>query len=124
MNFIRRLAYFSGGFGIGIVILLFILSGKETSCDYGIQARTLKNIRLKNRDFSEESLIFFKDNNLDTSVVSTLLQKGKVLFKESNTRLDSCRTYVIRGSRENDRILKINVENCEDKATVTEAYFD
>lgn len=127
MKFIRRIAFFSGGFGLGIVILLFILSGKETSCDYGIQARTLKNIRLKERSFSESSLAFFNENQLDTSEVSTMLHQGKVVFSESETQLDSCRTYVIRGKKgkfEDHKTLKVRIENCDDLATVMEAYFE
>lgn len=124
MNFLRRLAFFGGGFGLGIVILLFILSGKETSCDYGIQARTLKNIRLKDRVFTEESLAFFEQNQIDTTVVETMLNQGKVLFSESNTQLDSCRQYVIQNKKSADRILKVRIENCDDKATVLQAYFE
>lgn len=124
MNFLRRLAFFGGGFGLGIVILLFILSGKETSCDYGIQARTLKNIRLKDRVFTEESLAFFEQNQIDTTVVETMLNQGKVLFSESDTQLDSCRQYVIQNKKSVDRILKIRIENCDEKATVLQAYFE
>lgn len=124
MNFIRRIAYFSGGFGIGIVLLIFILSGKETSCDYGIQARTLKNIRLKDRAFSKNSMLFFENNKIDTAAVSSMLKQGKVIFSESNTRLDSCNQYVIQGKQENDKTLKIRIENCEELATILEAYFE
>lgn len=124
MNFIRRLAYFSGGFGIGIVLLIFILSGKDTSCDYGIQARTLKNIRLKDRAFSENTLVFFENNKIDTSVVTEILKQGKVIFSESNTRLDSCNQYVIKRKSDNEKSLKIRVENCDNLATVLDAYFE
>lgn len=124
MKFIRRLAYFSGGFGIGIVLLMFILSGKETSCDYGIQARTLKNMRLKDRTFSENSLMFFEANKIDTTVVGTMLQQGKVIFSESNTRLDSCNQYVVKGKEENERFLKVRIENCEKSVYIIDAYFD
>jgi hypothetical protein len=97
MKLAYRLVYFSGGFLIGIALLFFILSGKKTSCAYGPEARTLKNIRLKERAFSEETLRILQENKMDTSVVSTLLKDGDVLFSESNTNLDSCRIYTIVG---------------------------
>lgn len=122
MNFIRRLAYFLGGFGIGIILLFFILNKKGTSCDYGMQGRTLKNIRIKDRAFSESSLAFFKENNIDTTTVDDLLVRGKVIFKESNTKLDSCKQYVIQGEV-SERIIQVRIANCDDLATVMEAYF-
>ena len=120
MKLAYRLVYFSGGFIIGIGLLLFILSGKKTSCAYGPESRTLKNIRLKERAFSEQTLAFLHDNQMDTSVVSTLLKDGDVLFSESQTKLDSCKIYVIEGEiRKNN--LKITIENCEELATVIDA---
>ncbi len=120
MKLAYRLAYFSGGFLIGIALLFFILSGKKTSCAYGPESRTLKNIRLKKRAFSESTLQILRENKMDTSAVSTLLEDGDVLFSESNTELDSCRIYVIEGEF-SEKNLKITVENCEKLATVIEA---
>ena len=118
-----RLVYFSGGFIIGLLFLFFILSGKKTSCAYGLDARTLKNIRLKERVFSEESLAFLRENNMDTSAVTYLLKKGDVVFTESNTKLDSCRQYVIKGNFQ-EKNLKLRIENCEKVATVMTATFN
>ncbi|MGO3183719.1 MAG: hypothetical protein ACTIJ9_12900 [Aequorivita sp.] len=120
MKLAYRLAYFSGGFLIGIALLFFILSGKKTSCAYGPESRTLKNIRLKERAFSENTLQVLKENQMDTSAISFLLKDGNVIFSESNTKLDSCKQYVIEGDI-SEKNLKIRIENCEDLATVTEA---
>ncbi|WP_410005325.1 hypothetical protein [Aequorivita nionensis] len=120
MKLAYRLAYFSGGFIIGIALLFFILSGKKTSCAYGMDARTLKNIRLKERAFSEKTLIVLRENQMDTSAISTLLEDGDVVFSESNTRLDSCKQYVVEGKIA-EKNLKIRIENCDSLATVTEA---
>lgn len=120
MKLAYRLAYFSGGFLIGIALLLFILSGKKTSCAYGPEARTLKNIRLKKHAFSEQALQILRANKMDTSAISMLLEDGNVLFSESQTHLDSCRIYVIEGNI-SDNNLKITVENCEKLATVLDA---
>lgn len=120
MRLAYRLAYFSGGFLIGIALLFFILSGKKTSCAYGPESRTLKNIRLKERAFSENTLQVLRENKMDTSAISNLLKNGDVLFSESKTQLDSCKQYVIEGDI-SEKILKIKIENCEKVATVTEA---
>ncbi|GHC51867.1 DUF4258 domain-containing protein [Ulvibacter litoralis] len=121
MKFIYRLGFYLGGFTIGLIILFFFLGGKKTSCDYGPEARTLKNIRIKPRLFSEESIISLSEKGLDTSAIATLLRKGSVLFSESNTKLDSCKQYVIEGTI-SDTNLKIRVENCEEQATVLKVY--
>ena len=94
MRLIQRLGYYGAGFAIGILILFFFLGGKDTSCDYGPNARTLKNIRIKDRVFSEMSLETLSSHQLDTSAISQLLMEGDVLFSESETRLDSCKQYV------------------------------
>ena len=119
----QRLVYFSGGFIIGLIMLFFILSGKKTSCAYGPDARTLKNIRLKERTFSEQSLHFLDQNNLDTSAISKILKEGDVIFSESNLKMDSCKQYAIQG-KINEKNLKIRVENCEKTATVLTAAFE
>lgn len=117
-----RLVYFSGGFIMGLLILFFILSGKKTSCAYGLDARTLKNIRLKERAFSDKSIEFLRENNIDTSAVTALLKDGDVVFSESNTKLDSCKQYVITGKFE-EKNLKVRIANCEKVATVMTATF-
>lgn len=108
---------------MGLILVFFILSGKKTSCDYGLDARTLKNIRLKERGFSENTLQFLKENKLDTSAISTLLLIGDVDFSESNTKLDSCKQYVIVGKIQ-EKELKVKIANCEKVATVMTATFN
>ena len=73
MNFLQRLGFFSIGLIMGIGILMFFLGGKKASCDYSPNARTLKNIRIKERVISDEALGFFQSNNIDTSFISTVL---------------------------------------------------
>ena len=119
MKFAHRLGYYLGGFVIGLVLLFFFLSGKKTSCDYGPEARTLKNIRIKPRFFSEKALLLLSNYKIDTAAISTLLKNGDVIFSESDTNLDSCKQYMIRGMV-TEKKLKIRVENCDAKATILE----
>lgn len=118
MNIAKRFGFYGFGFIIGLVLLFFFLNGKKAGCDYGPDARTLKNIKIKQRVFSTQSLQELKKNNLDTATVSSLLKLGDVNFGESNTKLDSCKVYVIEGSVKKIK-LKMSVQNCKKTATIT-----
>jgi hypothetical protein len=122
MSILKRFAFYFGGFALGLVLLYFFIGGSGASCeyDYGPNSRTLKNIRLKERVFTNEALVALKENQIDTSDISNLLFKGDVLFSQSNTKLDSCDVYVIEGAYKgnSNKKLKISVENCNKKATI------
>ena len=118
MHIAKRFGFYGFGFIIGLLLLFFFLNGKKAGCDYGPDARTLKNIKIKQRMFSAQSLQDLEKNNLDTSAVSSLLRFGDVNFGESNTKLDSCKVYVIEGYVKNAN-LKMKVQNCDKTATIT-----
>ena len=117
MTLLKRIGYYLGGFSIGLVLLAFFLSGKKTSCDYSPSARVKKNIRIKKHSYSEEVSELISSKKIDTSAIPYILTKGSVNFSESNTKLDSCKIYVIEGSY-NDKDLKLTVENCDSLATI------
>ena len=102
---------------MGIIILMFFLGGKKTSCDYSPNARTLKNIRIKERSFSAEAIHFFEVNKIDTSSVSAILEDGNVDFLKSKTKQEPCKIYFISGEMETGT-LELQIENCEKTATV------
>lgn len=122
MKFIHRLAYYLSGFAIGIVFLLFFFSGKKTSCDYGMDARVKKNIRLKKLIITDEVLIQFEQNHIDTLAISALLYRGDVKFKKSNTSLDSCKEYHIEGNYDEQKI-GMRFANCDSIAKVLKVFF-
>ena len=101
---------------------MFFLSGKRTSCDYSPNARTLKNIRIKERVFSQEASQFFQSNKLDTSNVNTVLHQGKVDFGKSETDREPCNIYFVTGKIETGT-LELQIENCDSTATVQRAAF-
>lgn len=119
MKFIHRLGYYLGGFSIGLVILAFFLSGKKTTCSYSPNARVLKNIRIKERNYSEAALKDLSQHQLDTSHISNLLISGDVEFDRSNTDLDSCKIYMVTGEAD-EKLLELLVQNCDSIATVME----
>ncbi len=122
MKLIHRLAYYLGGFAIGLIILFFFLGGKDASCDYSPNARTLKNIRIKKREFKPNTLQALQNKGLATAAISTILTNGNVLFSESNRDLDSCKIYVIEGEV-NQNLLKITMENCSKVARLLDVNF-
>jgi hypothetical protein len=117
MKFIHRLGYYLGGFSIGLIFLAFFLSGKRASCDYGPDARVLKNIGLKQLQFDERVEDMLNSKTIDSTTISLILKQGDVNFSESNTKLETCKLYVIEKTVE-DKEIALTVENCEQIATI------
>jgi hypothetical protein len=117
MKFIHRLGYYLGGFSIGLIFLAFFLSGKRASCDYGPDARVLKNIGLKQLQFVERVEDMLNSKTIDSTTISLILKQGDVNFSESNTKLETCKIYVIEKTVE-DKEIALTVENCEQIATI------
>lgn len=117
MKFIHRLGFYLGGFSIGLVFLAFFLSGKRTSCDYGPEARVLKNINTKKQVFTEEATHTINKLSLDTTYLNNALRHGRVNFGDSQTKLDSCRIYAIEQPLD-EELLVFKVRNCDSLATI------
>ncbi|WZL88818.1 hypothetical protein VS868_14600 [Salinimicrobium sp. 3283s] len=117
MKFIHRLGYYLGGFAIGLVILAFFLSGKKTSCAYGPDARVLKNIRIKERAYSQEAISEIERLQIDTASITRVLHKGDVDFSRSNTDPHSCKVYMVTGDSDSGE-LEMLFENCDSLATL------
>lgn len=106
-----------GGFSIGLILLAFFLSGKKTSCDYGPNARTIKNISIKKRVFSETAEDQMTYHNVDTLTISSIIKSGSVNFSKSDTKADSCKTYLIENEL-NDKDVELWVKNCDSLVTI------
>ena len=117
MKFIHRLGYYLGGFSVGIIILLFFLNGKDASCDYGPNARTVKNITLKKFEYSDDAMKTISLNSIDTTSVRQLIKFGNVNFSESNTKSKHCKTYKIENTYKEQDVI-IRVKNCSLVATI------
>lgn len=113
MKLIHRLGFYFGGFSIGLIFLMFFLSGKKTSCAYGPNARVLKNINSKKIVLSYNIEETIRTNALDSLSVFETLKNGKVLFNESDTKQDSCKVYTIQ-----HQDVKLQVKNCDSLVTV------
>ncbi|WP_245591177.1 MULTISPECIES: hypothetical protein [Aquimarina] len=112
MKLAHRLGFYFFGFIIGLFLLLFFLGGKNASCDYSPNARVLKNIRIKERVFSKNILSSMQIHNIDTADISSILTTGNVDFGKSNTKLDSCNTYFIKGLVK-EKNIGLHITNCD-----------
>ncbi len=121
MKFIQRLGYYLSGFTIGLIMLFFFLNGKKTSCDWGLDARVMKNIRLKDRHVTDEALTFFQNQQIDTSNISIILKKGDVNFKQSDVQAEPCKIYQVEGKVEQQK-LGLIFENCDSTAILKRAF--
>lgn len=117
MKFVQRLGYYLGGFAIGLIILMFFLNGKDASCDYGPNARTVKNISSKPFSYSTDAQTFIDNQSLDSVTVINLVKYGSVDFSKSKTKLDSCKIYHIDNSYK-EREIELTIQNCDSLSTV------
>ena len=119
MKLIHRIGYYLGGFSIGLVLLAFFLSGKKTSCDYGPNARTIKNISIKKYRFlSDATEQTMWNHDLDTLAVFNLIKTGSVNFSESDTKTEGCKTYLIENELK-DKDVELRVKNCDADSSAT-----
>ena len=117
MKFIQRLGYYLGGFAIGLILLMFFLNGKEASCAYGPNARTVKNIMSKTIKYSDQVNTEISAKSIDTTIVKQLIQYGDVNFSESDTKSEPCKTYKIENTYK-ERNVVLLVKNCDSIATI------
>ena len=117
MKFIHRLAYYLGGFSVGLIILAFFLSGKKTSCAYSPNARTTKSISQKKKSYSDEAITAMRLFDMDTTIVSDMIEYGSVKFSESDTKTEACKTYILN-NKFRDQEFRLQIKNCESLATI------
>jgi hypothetical protein len=116
MTFRERLPFFLGGLIIGIIVVIFFFGKKNTSFDYGPNARVLKNIRIKDRIYSEEALTNLNLKKLDTSIVSKILKNGDADMW-NKVKIDTCTQYQIKGKKELKNIT-LTINNCDSVAFI------
>lgn len=117
MKFIHRLGYYLGGFALGLILLMFFLNGKDASCDYSPNSRTVKNINTKPMQYSEKASLFVSEQELDSMAITNLIKLGSVDFSKSETKLDSCKIYLIENIYK-DRDIELLIKNCDSLATL------
>jgi hypothetical protein len=117
MKFLHRVGYYLGGFSVGLIILAFFLQGKRTSCDYGPNARTTKNIANKSKSYAPEAQSAMKLYQIDSSTVSNMIRYGSVDFSKSDTESEDCKTYHIDNTFK-EKEFELLVKNCDSMVTI------
>ena len=121
MTFKERLPYFLLGLFIGIILVIFFFGKKNTEFDYGPNARVLKNIRAKERIFSEEVTTIINEQKIDTATISLILKEGKADMWHK-IKHDSCTQYNISGTK-NLKNITLTVQNCDAVALIEKITF-
>ncbi|TYB76241.1 DUF4258 domain-containing protein [Bizionia myxarmorum] len=119
MKLLHRIGYYLGGFSIGLILLAFFLNGKKVSCDYGPEARVLKNINLKTLHISPDAEKEILARSIDSATLKNILKYGDIVFSKSDTRKKPCGIYFLEG-RTQDALLDMKIENCDSIATILE----
>ncbi|WKD86746.1 hypothetical protein KCTC32516_02124 [Polaribacter huanghezhanensis] len=117
MSLPKRVLYYLLGFSIGAIVVYFIWSGKGVSFDYGMDARTLKQIRIREKVYTPEAQAVLTKNNLDSVAVNTILKNGDVNFSESKPRIKPCPEYLISGNGRFKNI-QLYIQRCDSIATI------
>lgn len=117
MQFLKRFGYYAIGLGFGSLIVLFIWKGKDVSFDYGMDARTLKTIRVRERLFSDKAIQVLTNSAIDTATVSAILKNGDVDFGKSKPRIKPCPEYFITG-KDSLKHIDLYVIRCDSTTTI------
>ena len=123
MKLSNRLIYFMGGFLIGICILIFIWDKKNTKFPYMPDARVINDVNSKNVHYSNKLHTAFAKNIITASQIQDILKNGNVNFSKSNTKLDSCKIYVIE-KKLRKKNYSISLENCTNEVKVFDYSFE
>ncbi|WP_124980413.1 DUF4258 domain-containing protein [Nonlabens xiamenensis] len=117
MKFIKRLGFYGVGFSMGMVFLIFFLTGKRAQCTWLPEDRVINDIRKKSIHFSPEIRTMLANREIDTVTIKNILIDGEIDFSKSNTDTVPCNFYHISGKRELNKV-SLWVRNCERTARV------
>ena len=118
---LKRIGYYLIGVSIGAIAVSFIWKNKNASFDYGMDARTLKTIRIKERFYSDEALLTLQQKQLDTTVISQILKNADVDFSKGNPRQKPCAEYFITG-KDSLKNISLYVSRCDSTATIEKVF--
>ncbi|RBW56622.1 DUF4258 domain-containing protein [Tenacibaculum sp. E3R01] len=117
MQLLKRFGYYLIGLALGSVAVLFFWKNKNVSFDYGMDARTLKSIRIKKRLFSNDVKQILATKKIDTSYISQILKNGDVDFGKSKARQKPCAEYYITG-KDSLKNMSLYVTRCDSTSTI------
>ena len=109
MNFFKRFSYYLLGFTLGMFFLFYLMDQKDATFNYSPNKRVLADILKKE----------WKINDFNNTLIkkSDFLKNFQVDFSRSNTKLDSCKKYIIYSKIKTENIFE--VVNCKVYASFT-----
>lgn len=120
---IKRIGYFLVGVSISSIGVYFFWQKKNATFDYGMDARTLKTIRIKQRFFSDDATKIMQNSNIDSLKISTILYNGDVDFGKSKPRQKPCAKYYITGKKDLKNV-SLYVSRCDSISTIEKVILD
>ena len=120
---LKRIGYYLVGLSLGSIAVYFFWQKKNASFDYGMDSRTLKTIRIRERVFSEEAKKSMERYNIDTTKISTILYLGDVDFGKGKPRQTPCAEYYVTGKNELENI-HLYVKRCDSTSTIEKVIVD
>lgn len=121
MDWLKRIGYYLIGFSLGGVLVFFIWKKKDVSFDYGMDARTLKTIRIREKAYSAAASAVLKDNQLDSITVQAILERADVDFGKSKPRIKPCPEYLITG-KDSLAHIQLYIKRCDSVATIEKVF--
>ncbi|WP_299620671.1 DUF4258 domain-containing protein [uncultured Tenacibaculum sp.] len=113
MRLLKRIGYYLIGVTFGVLAVSFFWKNKKVTFDYGMDARTLKSIRIRKRVFSDAAKSVMTSNKIDTAQISSILKNGDVAFGKSKPRLKPCAEYYVTSEK-----IDLYVIRCDSTATI------
>jgi len=119
---VKRLGYYLIGVVLGLMMVIGIFGNRDIACTYSPNARVLAHLNRMEMVWSDEALSILNENRLDTAFVRTFFSRGDVDFDQSQTRGDSCKTFVIEHASKpmwgtfrncDSTVVLIQIENLE-----------
>ena len=117
MQLLKRFGYYAFGVALGSIAVLYFWKQKDVSFDYGMDARTLKTIRIKKRAFSKQAKEAMLTYNVDTAQISKILKYGDVDFGKSKARQKPCGEYYVTGKQ-----IDLYIIRCDSTSTIDKVY--
>ncbi len=117
MQLLKRIGYFLIGASISCVGVYFFWQQKNATFDYGMDARTLKTIRIRDKVYTAEAKETLIKNDLDSTTVNAILKRGDVHFGESKPRIKPCPEYLISG-KDSLKNIQLYIKRCDSVATI------
>ncbi len=123
MKFIQRLSFYLGGVSIGLIFLVFFLTGKRTQCTWFPESRVLADIGKKSIRLSPELREMKENKEIDDLTLQLILKYGDVDFSKSDTDATPCSYYYISGREELENTT-LWVKNCDRFAVVEKVIYN